>query len=336
MDAKKKINAIEINQTNKNEYSVTAQVFHTTKNNDQKQETTPTTFTATGKNITEAISTISLKSPKSLYLGHLELVIVNEAFAKDDIGKMTDYFLRNTNISKNFSVFISKNEEGTDPNTSILEKNTSTSIVSASTLQSEFIDFLKDFTSEGKEVVLPTISVMKDRFLIENVAVLKGKQLVGYLNEAENIGYHFITNKIKNTNINYPCGKDEYIGVTITNSETKMHSKIKDETPTIYIRIRSNAEITEVNCTNGIEDLTKVRKKTEQRIKDHVNKVIDKTKTELNSDIFGFGKNIYQNHYRYWQTIKDQWDQYRYGKIKVITDVEVILNNQGSILETVR
>jgi len=106
--------------------------------------------------------------------------------------------------------------------------------------------------------------------------------------------------------------------------------------PIIYLNVVANAEIMEVNCTKGIDDLLEVRKEIENRIKDMVNDIIIKTQEDYQSDIFGFGKNIYQNHLFYWKKIKNNWEDQYYPNLVVNTNVEVKLDNQGSILETVR
>lgn len=343
------VNAIGID-IDDNEYKVSIQILDVNKttNDEQEKLNKSITYTSKGSNISEALNNITLKSPKSLYLGHLELVVISEKLAKSNISKITDYFLRNSNISKNFTMLISKDctpedvlnileSDSNFPTGNILGSIEVSSTSEGTSNNIKFIQFMQDLTSEGKNPILPTIKKNdKDKLIIDNVALFKNQKLKGYLNSDGNIAYNFITDNIKSSNINYKCDKNNYIGINITKSNTKMKSSIKNNKPIIYLNVSANAEIIEVNCSSGIDDLSKVKKEVENKIKNMINNVIRNTKEDYKSDIFGFGQNIYKNHLSYWKKIKKEWEDKYYPDLEVHTNVEVKLDNQGSILETAR
>lgn len=343
------VNAIGIDIED-DKYKVTIQILDINKtNNDEQEKLNKTiTYTAVGNNISEALNNITLKSPKTLYLGHLELLIISENLAKSNIDKITDYFLRNSNVSKNFTMLTCLGSTPEDI-LKVLENDSSYptgnilgSIEISSTSEGisnnvKFIKFMQDLVSEGKNPIVPTIKKTdEDKLVIDNIGIFKDKKLIGYLNGNQNIAFNFITDNIKSTTINYKCDENNYIGINITKSNTDIKSVIKNNEPLIYLNVVVNAEIMEVNCSNGIDNLENVRKEIGNKIKKLINNVIKTTKEDYQSDIFGFGKNIYQNHLSYWNKVKKDWEKEYYPNLKVTTNVEVKLNNQGSILEMAR
>lgn len=332
-----------------NQYIVTVQILNTSKKeqNDQESMEKSLVYSASGNNISEALNNFFVKTPKKLYLGHMSLLLVSEKLAHNNINNITDYFLRNNDVSKNFTMLITKdgnNEEilkklesnTTYPIGNILGSIEVSSKVQGTNIDVKFTKFMSDLNTHGKNPVLGSISIKDDNLFVNNIAVFKSEKLVGYLNDDENIGYNFITDNIKNTNINYKCDENNYIGINITNSKTTMTSEIKNKKPIIYLNINADALITEVNCKNGIKDLDKVKNSVKDEINKYIKKVISITKEDFKSDIFGFGRLLYQNNYNYFKTVEKYWDNNVYPNIDVKTNINIKLTNEGSILKTVR
>lgn len=342
------VNAIGIDLKN-NKYEVSIQILNLIKNDSDEQNNLEKSsfYTSIGNNISEALSNITLKSPKKLYLGHLKLLIVSDTLAKSDINKISDYFLRNPSVSKNFTVLLSKDSKPEDilknlksdnsfPTGNILGSVEISSTIQGSSNNIKFIKFMQDLVSEGKNPILPTIKNNNNNLIIENIGLFKDNKLIGYLNNDENIGYNFITDSIKSTTIDYKCDNDKYISININNSKTEIKSKIVNNNPVIDLNVKCDAQVSEVNCSNATNDLTKIKKETEKRIYKIIDNVIKKTQEDFNSDIFGFGNYIYKNHYSYWKKIDKKWYSTYYPNLKVNTKVTVNLDDQGSIIETVR
>ena len=332
-----------------NKYVISIQILNTNKKdeNDQENMEQSLVYTTTGNNISEALNNFFVKTPKKLYLGHLSLVLVSEKLAKNDINNMTDYFLRNSEVSKNFTMLVSKDGKIEDtlkkletnttyPTGSILGSVEVSSNVQGRGIDVKFTKFMSDLNIKGKNPILGAISINEDNLSINHIAVFKGEKLVGYLNEDENIGYNFITDNIKNININYKCNKNNYIGINITNSKTTMSNKFKNGKPVFYLNIDADASITEANCIDEIDNLDAVKNEVENEIDKYVKEVIRVTKEDFNSDIFGFGRLLYQNNYSYFKNIENDWDNKIYRTLNIKTNINIRLTNKGSILKTVR
>lgn len=332
-----------------NKYIVTVQILNTSKKeeNDQESMGKSLVYSTTGNNISEALNNFFVKTPKKLYLGHMNFLLVSENLARENINNITDYFLRNNDVSKNFTMLISKDgniekilkkleSNTTYPIGNILGNIEVSSNVLGTNIDVKFTKFMSDLNANGKNPVLGAISINDDNLSINNIAVFRGEKLVGYLEDDENIGYNFITDNIKNTNINYRCNDNNYIGINITNSKTVLSNQIKHKKPIFYLDIDLDALITEVNCKNGINDLNEVKNKVKEEINKYIRKVISVTKKDFQSDIFGFGRLLYQNNYSYFKNVEKDWDNKIYPTINVKTNINIKLTNEGSILKTVR
>ena len=83
-------------------YVTISQILSSNESNSQDESNTSNSkvvvYKSTGKTIHEALRNTILESPKKLYVGHLETVIISEKVAKNNITKIFD-FIRNKKIS---------------------------------------------------------------------------------------------------------------------------------------------------------------------------------------------------------------------------------------------
>jgi len=186
-----------------NKYIVSIQVLDTSKKDENNQENMEQSlvYTTSGNNISEALNKFFVKTPKKLYLGHLSLVLISEQLAKDNINNITDYFLRDNSVSKNFTMLVSKDghiediikkleSNTTYPTGNILGSVEVSSNVRGSSIDIKFTKFMSDLNTRGKNPVLGAISISEDNLSINHIAIFKDEKLVGYLNDDENIGYN--------------------------------------------------------------------------------------------------------------------------------------------------
>ena len=67
-------------------------------------------YTGKGKTIHEAYREIKRQSSRFLYPNHMQILIINENLAKENISQIIDFFLRVPDIRTEFNVLIGKNE----------------------------------------------------------------------------------------------------------------------------------------------------------------------------------------------------------------------------------
>ncbi|GKU24207.1 Ger(x)C family spore germination protein [Clostridium folliculivorans] len=182
------------------------------------------------------------------------------------------------------------------------------------------------------------------------MAAFKGAKFVGWLNDKETLGLNWILgNKIHtykyasseevNTDSSFPLYSDpaklEYFYVTRSGSKIKV--KIEDDKPVVYINVKIEAALRKYFSFEGGEaefiNLAKVdeiEKNLENSIYSDIEAALRRGKDEFNSDIFGFGFNLYRQHTKEWRN-NYQWywdDIFRDVSVKVNVDAKI--NNTGT------
>ena len=92
----------------KDNYIVSAQIMNA-KNDEKSDSSNIIVYSEKGKSIDDALRKITQKSPKLLYGGHLNKLVISEEVAKDGIINVIDIFQRLTEIKDEFTITVSRN-----------------------------------------------------------------------------------------------------------------------------------------------------------------------------------------------------------------------------------
>lgn len=164
------VSATEINKIG-DEYQVSVQAINPQAPDKTTNSQAPfIIYTGTGKTIQEAYRSITLSASRFMYSNHLDLLIINEKIAKENISDLIDYYIRNPGIRNEFYVLISKDDNILSITTPIdeissasikesIENNYKYYGVSSRTTFSEFVNMN---LNPNQEIVLTTIELIKD------------------------------------------------------------------------------------------------------------------------------------------------------------------------------
>lgn len=310
-----------------------------------------------GKTIQEAYRQIKLQSSRYLYPNHLQIIIINENIAKKDISQIIDFYLRNPAFRTEFNVLIGKTDDilnittPIDPisSASILESLETSNKFLGTTNLVTFNEFANMSLNPNLEIVLPSIEAInqneegettkntestkvKSMYKLDNLAVFKNNQLLGYLTNEESITYNLIKNNVKNTIITYECEKNKYMTLEVITSNSKINTKNKN----INIELKLEGNINESNCNidlNNNKEYQKLEKQLEDYLKNRIENNINNIKTKYNSDIFGFLDIIYKTDYNTYKEIKDNWYKETYINIPINIKTTIDIIGKGNVLE---
>ena len=353
------LTATEINKVD-DQYIVKSQVV-----NPQAPDKTTITqspfiiYTGKGKTIQEAYRNTTTESPKFLYSNHMQILIINEKIAKENISEVIDFYIRNPAIRTDFYVLIGKNENILDIITPI-ESLSSSSIKETlennkkylgSSATVTFDEFVNMYLNKNLEIALPSIEIInhdeegeklenteesqvKSKYKLGNIAIFKDNKLQGYLTKDESITYNILKNNIQNTILTYECEDKKYITIEIIKSSAS--TKITNKEITIDINMSGN--INESHCNIDIKEkdnIRKIEKLFENKLEESIQKDINNIRNNYNSDIFNFLDTIYKYDYNTYQNIKNNWYEETYKKIKVNINTNISIITKGNILEVI-
>ena len=280
------VSAISISLNKNNQYEVIVQVVNPKKEQDSSSSNEPDfiTFESTGSTLHESFRKLTKKSLKRIYGNQMQVVIIDESIAKNNLKDILDFLIREPEIRNEVYILIGKDKnilKILTPLNNISSQNIKESIENDTKRLgcSKIItlsDLIKDYKNPNIELTIPSIKISgnsndgkEEKNLeqsqtdtsieLDGIAVFKDNKLKGYLTDDESLTYNFITNKIKNTliKLNYN-NNNEYIITETLSSKTKLIPNNKNNT--ITINIKGTSAITELNKKIDIEKKENINK----------------------------------------------------------------------------
>ena len=335
-------------------YKVIVQVLDSSQSKSGEGSLSPsvTVYDSEGKTLHEAFRNVTLESPKKLYIGHVDTVLIGENAVKEGVSEFIDFILRDPEIEKDFNLIISS-EPVKDamnvlpPLVSIPSENVSSSIEIASEIQGmvtnvSFDEFVSNILVKGIDPVLPTLYIKKVEtdneeinpekrlVLSKKLGIFKDDKLVNYLNDDASLGYNLLNNEGTSSIISFKCDKDAYASIELLGAKSGFtYDKDKN---VIKIKMDLTGTLSELNCNMDISKEKEV-KELEEMLKKRIKEILDEMITSLrmnNSDFVGIGKYLYQNDYKYYSKNKDKLQE-KIKDIKAEYDINITYTQKTSI-----
>ena len=350
------LTATEINKVD-GEYIVNAQVVNPQSKDTVNVQAPFIIYEGKGQTIQEAYRHIKLQSSRFLYPNHLQILIINENLAKEDISDIIDFFLRVPHVRSEFNILIGKNEDIlsiTTPiddvsATSILDTMKTNNKYFGTTNLITFNDLANMAIDKKLEIIIPSIEAVnldesaettententkiQSLYKLSNLAIFKDEKLLGYLTEDESITYNIIKNKVDTTLVTYECEKDKYMTVEVTDLKSDVSTKNKE----INIKLKMTGNVNETMCNlslNKVENIDKLEKELQEYVTGEIEKHTKSIIENYNSDVFGFLELMYKTDYKTYQEVKDDWYDDIYQNLKVNVETSIKIVGKGNVLE---
>lgn len=346
-----------------NDYEISYLVANSPKGqtSSKEGEAKTTVYSGTGKTIPDAAMVIEQKSPKKIYLGHVNVVIISEDIAKDGFFKVADWLFRSPETRKQFYLLQAKNDKAKDiikiisplesfPSQSIatlLESNRDSKSASTTTTYNNFVGYVLE---EGADPILPTITIHgnikkgSEQSNIEKtepiayltlgpLAIFKEDKLVGYATTKESELINLIQNKIKEIKFSLTF-KNDALSIDSYNLKTKL--SIEDESH-ITLTITGTGNIYNINSNIDIsnpKEIKKIENLWNKSLQKSLKKLIRKMQDKYHADIFGFGNKIYSTYPKKWNQLKKDWNNKYFKEVKVKIKSNLKIPDTGSLKDT--
>lgn len=305
-----------------------------------------------------AIRKISRKSPRRLFFGHIQTVIISESQAQKGIDELFDFFERSHEIRLNSTVLVTRGTSAEDVLRILaqLEKITSvgiskrsriTSSIWGESVNAKVADVINGLVSPG-EPVIGGIRIIGDpvegsteknlkqvippAFVqIGGISLFKDGKLIGWLDDSLARGLVWVRNEMKGSILELsgkePASKNV---IVIVRSKTSLQPKITGGKPKFIVRIKEEGIIGEVAGNEKLEQresIIRIQKDWAERTKEEVTAAIKKAQRE-SSDILGFGDSMKQHFPREWKKLEKSWLQH-FADSEVEVEVEAYLRGTG-------
>lgn len=181
-----------------NNYEVTYEVINTSINKENTDAKKSFTVTGVGETIESAIKNTTSKLNKKPYFEHMRIVLINSSL---DILSLSDYFIRNNNISSNFYLVL------TDDPKSLLEYTSQDKKINSEEVYNilnninypnlhNYFDFqVNDILSKKKDITIPYIS-LEDKLIFKSYGLYHQNKFITLLSTNNlNLYNYYLHNK---------------------------------------------------------------------------------------------------------------------------------------------
>lgn len=316
-------------------YTISAQILNLKKSGSEDTNTSTLLYEASGPTIAEAIRNIGLKYPNTLYLGHLELVIIGKGEIEHGINHSFDYFIR-TSETRNDAILLISTEntakEILNPNDEKEEEFPAKDILTTiensmkrngKVVNKNFEEFTSNYLEPGMVQTVTSIKNEKNpnkdykNSVLEGIAIFNKEKYIGLLSENSAVAYNILNENFYDIDITVPY-KEEYISVAAFDPKSSVELKIKDNKIIANIAIRIDGHILEYEENRNLTEkkiLTEVEAAINKELKKYVEELIKFCK-ENNTDVIGLKNIIYKKYYKQYDKYKDK-NIYELAEIKL-------------------
>lgn len=265
--------------------------------------------TGVGNSITNALDNALIGSEKYLYYAHLNAVILTE---NTPIDTVLNYFLRDPGTNNTFYLCITEKTDIYDENKNMGEtlKN-----ILKRVYKDNFFETVKKLKDKNTDFVLP---ILDENLKVSKLNLYHKNKKVDILNNNELntlkllFGYNEVL--IKN-------GQEDYTELSINKINKKIEIKDKIE---IKLDLETTVkELTTDEKANNINDVKKIQERYNKEIKDNIEKLIKKLKTNK-SDILMINNMLLNKYHK----LDKHFYDYDYN-----IEVNTHINKKGLLIE---
>ncbi|MFG6150286.1 Ger(x)C family spore germination protein [Halobacillus sp. B23F22_1] len=343
-------------------YRVTVQVVNPSQisggQQGEKVQSSPVrNYSTTGSTLSEALQKMRKKSG-TLFLPHLQLMVIGEEMAKEGIDELFDVTERDAELRAHFPVLIISGntaEEALKITTSLESIPSESIIKSLKSVEKEWGEYttitahevIKQL-NEGN-LVIPGIQIIGDiekgnqsenmqqispnaRVNIEGMALIKRGKLTTWIEKDAARGVNWIVNKINRTVTNLDCKeKEKAISIEVVRAQSNIEVNVENQKPIIHVNVHAEGNVMEAQCNVDLENyaaIERLQTKLNEEIKNEILAAIT-VANEEQSDYFGFNEKVNIADKKLWKKIKNEWDEEIFPETEVKVNVEAFIRRTG-------
>ncbi len=304
---------------------------------------------ATGDSVMVAIRNLNELSPRRLYWAHLQTIIFGDEMARDGIVPVITWFERDRDSRAGATVVVTPGTAEDLLNTKVELENVPAramaELIEGSEMRQisaqgvKLRDLMSALSTPGIELVVDVIKPKEIRgkvetFEIDGVAIFNKDKLQGYVYGAKALGTEVINSTLNYTIIEGKCPQNNGIfGFQITDFQSSVKPQLKGESITMKINVTLEGNLLDQTCNMDLlqpENLKNVEKEITDFIVRNVKSEFNAAK-EMNSDIYGVGREIRRFYPDHWKKIKDSTAYL--GQVDFDFQVESNVRRSGLIIE---
>lgn len=314
-------------------------------------------YSGTGYGMFDAVRSMAREVGRKLYFPEMHVMVVGEDLAREGIGSVMDFLMRDAEPSVRMWVLVTRGQAKEVLETPIptekvwgvgLSKMVKASEAHGKVPVVDVLDFMKAVKSTTTCPVATGIEITGTEKKPEQEAVAPGKtpvlrgtavfkdyKMTGWLDETQTRGLLWVKGEVKSGIIVVPTpgNENKLMFLEIIRADSKIEAEISDGRVTITVKVKEEGNIGEVVPNNVEIKKPEIIKTIEARQREAIENEIWAAVTraqELNADVFGFGEAVRRKYPREWPQYEKMWDEL-FPALDVVVEVEAKIRRTGMV-----
>lgn len=311
------IQGIGIDVEDDNKYSVTIQAIDTNaqsaSSSDSASQPPLKAYKMQGDTIYTALKSVTETEGKIPLYSQNRIIILGKSITEENMADVIDFFVRD--VENSSSVYIAAAEKTAGE---ILEAKNGEEYISARSIETgissyeydarifelQLFDLVNRYNSGTKDFAMPLLSLKEEKgeksVEISGTALFNSTKYREKISKDETIFLNILYDKLNNTALSYDMDDNKKVSLNIVDSKTTRTVKIKNGQPVFKIKVKMEADISEIS--GGVssamkdKDIEKIALLGEKYIEKETKNLIYSLYEEYNSDSVGLGRLIYILH----------------------------------------
>ncbi len=311
------IQGIGIDVEDDGKYSVTIQAIDTNSqsstSSDGASQPPLKTYKTKGDTIYTALKSVTETEGKIPLYSQNRIIILGKSITEENMSDVIDFFVRD--VENSSSVYIAAAEKTANE---ILEAKNGEEYISARSIETgissyeydarifelQLFDLINRYNSGTKDFAMPLLSLKDEKgeksVEISGAALFNNTKYREKLSKDETVFLNILYDKVNNTALSYDFNDNKKVSLNIVDSKTTRKVTIKNGQPVFNIKVKMQADISEisggVSSAMKTKDIEKIAFAGEKFVENETKKLLTSLYEEYNSDSVGFGRLIYILH----------------------------------------
>ncbi|MCL6516428.1 Ger(x)C family spore germination protein [Alicyclobacillus sp.] len=301
-----------------------------------------------GTTVNDALQQLQQQVADKLFLGHLRILVVSEAFARArGMQVLTDFLVRHPEVRRTVWVVVSRGRAADLMQTAPpLERVPTLYLMSTldhakqmGKLSNDFFGmFASKVVAPGRDPVLPYVEVMqRDNINLTGLAFFQGDQMVGTTARPFDISTYMLLTGVRPggyTMMVQVPGQADTVMWQAYRRKQRVDVTFANGRPHLSVQLHIDGNVTEKSSDRvNLDDAAVIRRIDEAvaaKTRANIEAVLERTR-ELGTDPVGFGEYVRAKHRRYWDRAVKSKDRWRdlYPDIPVDVRVTVTTHRLG-------
>lgn len=330
--------AIDKSQTSK-QYEMTAEIIDIESGKDSKS--VPRYITLTGDSIFDIARNMIAISDRKLYWSHAKCIIVSTTLAREGLGDIIDWFIRDAETRSDMYLLVSTEKTAKEVITASPTSGKIMSLELANQLRNQKLasrapildlwDFADSLIQPGKSAIVPRVFLNRQSGIptpsIDGIGVFKKDALIGIIEGSETKYLLFALNKIKGGLLLIYTENQKPLTLEIFQSKTKIKPVLKGNSLDINITTETVVALAEDQPLLQFfkeEQRKEIERNASLVLQNSIYNSIKKVQEEYGSDIFGFGAKVQEDMPKTWKRLSSSWsDKFKDVPVSVTSKIKI-------------